>query len=326
MLFPFLGEVLSFFFSLSLAIPQFGLLSHISSLRLSLGHSGLVLKLNNTAHASLFSSHLLVALVWATSLLGVVVRHVICGFYLFIYFPPGYVALWESKTPHRPTSERVSWCLETSPLSQLPPRDGSPSLTLWSLFLYFIFCPTSFRRQWLPFWVPSVLHHRSEVVFWNFFRVQMIFWWICRGGSGLLVPFLWHLRTSLSRIDAFDLWCWRRLLRVSWTTRRSNWLILKEISPDYSLEDLMLKLKLQYLTTWCEELTHWKRPWCWERLRMGEGDGRGWKSCMASLIWWTWVWVSSGSWWWTGKPGVLQSMESQRVGHDWATELNWKRN
>ena len=77
------------------------------------------------------------------------------------------------------------------------------------------------------------------------------------------------------RIDAFELWCWRRLLRVPWTARRSNQSILKEISPGCSLEGLMLKLKSYTLATWCEELTHWKRPWCWERLRAGgEGDDR----------------------------------------------------
>ena len=81
------------------------------------------------------------------------------------------------------------------------------------------------------------------------------------------------------RIDAFELWCWRRLLRVPWTARRSNQSILKEDSPEYSLEGLMLKLKLQYLATWCEELTNLKRPWFWERLRAGgEGDNRGWDS------------------------------------------------
>ena len=73
-----------------------------------------------------------------------------------------------------------------------------------------------------------------------------------------------------------------------------------------------------------EELTHWKRPWCWERLKAGgEGDDRGWDGWMASLTWWMWVWVSSESWWMTGQPGVLQSMGSQRVGHDCVTELNW---
>ena len=79
---------------------------------------------------------------------------------------------------------------------------------------------------------------------------------------------------------------------------------------------------LNTLATWCKELTHWKGPWCWERLKAGrEGDNRGWDGWMASLTQWTWVWASFRSWWWTGKPGVLQSLGSQRVGHDWATEL-----
>ena len=77
------------------------------------------------------------------------------------------------------------------------------------------------------------------------------------------------------------------------------------------------------LATWCEELTHLKRSWCWERLKAGgEGDDRRWDGWMASPTQWTWVWASSRSWWWTGRPGVLQSMGSQRAGHDWATELN----
>ena len=81
------------------------------------------------------------------------------------------------------------------------------------------------------------------------------------------------------------------------------------------------------LATWCKELTHWKRPWCWERLKAGgEGDNRGWDGWMTSLTQWTWVWASSRSWWWTGQPGVLQSMGLQRVGPDWVTELNWKLN
>ena len=76
--------------------------------------------------------------------------------------------------------------------------------------------------------------------------------------------------------------------------------------------------------TWCEELTHLKRRWYWERLQAGgEGDDRGWDGWMASPTWWTWVWVDCGSWWWTGRPGMLRFMGSQRVGHDWATELNW---
>ena len=78
------------------------------------------------------------------------------------------------------------------------------------------------------------------------------------------------------------------------------------------------------MVTSCEELTHWKRLWCWEGLGAGgEGDNRGWDGWMASLIWWTWVWVNSRSWWWTGRPGMLRFMGSQRAGHDWATKLNW---
>ena len=81
---------------------------------------------------------------------------------------------------------------------------------------------------------------------------------------------------------------------------------------------------LHSLATWCEELTHWKKPWFWERLKAGEeGANRGWDGWMASPIQWTWIWVNSGSWWWTGGPGMLQSMGSQKVGHDWATELNY---
>ena len=105
--------------------------------------------------------------------------------------------------------------------------------------------------------------------------------------------------------------------------RESSQSILKEISPEYSLEGLIWSWSSNTLATLCEEPTHWKRPWWWERLKAGEGDDRGWDGWMASLIPWMWVWVSSESWWWTGKPGVPQSMGSQRVRHDWATELNW---
>ena len=76
------------------------------------------------------------------------------------------------------------------------------------------------------------------------------------------------------------------------------------------------------LATWCKEWTHWKRPWCWERLKAGEGGDRRWDGWMALLTQWIWVWVSSRSWWWTRKPGLQQSMGSQRVRHDWTTELN----
>ena len=78
------------------------------------------------------------------------------------------------------------------------------------------------------------------------------------------------------------------------------------------------------LVTWCKEMTHWKRPWCWESLKAGgEGDNRGWNGWMVSLTQWAWVWVNSGSWWWTGRPGVLQSMGLQRVWQEWVAELHW---
>ena len=126
------------------------------------------------------------------------------------------------------------------------------------------------------------------------------------------------------RTDAFEPWCWRRLLRVSWTSRRSNQSILKEINPEYSLERLMLNLKLQYFDHLMGKADSklLKRPWFWERLKVGWKEG-GWDGWMASPTRWTWVWVDSGSWWWTERPGVLQFMGSQRVRHDWATELNW---
>ena len=125
-------------------------------------------------------------------------------------------------------------------------------------------------------------------------------------------------------IDSFELWFWRWLLRVPWTARRSNQSILKEISPEYSLEGLMLKLRLQYfghLMQWADSL---------EKTLMLGGIGgrrrRGWQKMrcwVASLTRWTWVWVDSGTWWLTGRPGMLQFMGLQIVGHDWVTELKW---
>ena len=117
-------------------------------------------------------------------------------------------------------------------------------------------------------------------------------------------------KTEYWRIDAFEPWCWRRFLRVLWTAKRSNQSILKEISPEYSLERLMLKLKLNTLATWCQELTHLKKPWCWERLK-AEGDDRGWDGWMASPSQWAWIWACSGRWWKTGKPVCLFLQHSQ---------------
>ena len=134
-------------------------------------------------------------------------------------------------------------------------------------------------------------------------------------------------KAERQRIDAFELWCWRRLLRVPWTAKRSNQSLLKEISPGISLEGMMLKLKLQYFGHLMWRVDSLEKIWRWEGLGAGrEGDDRGWDGWMASLTWWTWVWVNSGSWWRTGRPGVLQFMGSQRARHNWATELNWTDN
>ena len=133
----------------------------------------------------------------------------------------------------------------------------------------------------------------------------------------------WNMKkTEHWKIDASEMWCWRRLLRVPWIARRSNQSILKEISPGCSLEGL--KLKLQYFGHLMWKLTHWNKPWWWEGLMAGgEGDDREWDGWMASPTRWTWLCVNSGSWWWTGRPGVLRFTGSQRVKHDRATETNW---
>ena len=142
----------------------------------------------------------------------------------------------------------------------------------------------------------------------------------CYGFSSSQV-WMWELCTIMKaecwRIDAFELRCWRRLLKVPWITRRSRQSILKEIIPEYSLERLMLKQKLQYFSTWCEELTHWKRPWCWERLRARGEEGQQ-----------SWAVITNSMDMSLSKVrglvmDMLQSMRSQRAGHDWVTELNW---
>ena len=121
------------------------------------------------------------------------------------------------------------------------------------------------------------------------------------------------------KIDDSELWCWRRLLRVIWTARRSNQSIPQEISTGCSLEGLMLKLKLQYFGHLIRRVDSLEKT-----LMLGaggEGNNRGWDGWMVSRTRCTWVWVNAWSWWWTGRPGLLWLMGSQRVRHDWVTEL-----
>ena len=128
-------------------------------------------------------------------------------------------------------------------------------------------------------------------------------------------------KAECQRIDAFELWCWRRLLRVPWTSWRSNQSIQRKSVLSIHWKPWCWSWCSNPLSTWCKELTHWKRPWCWARLKAGgEEDNRGWDGWLASPTQGTWVWASSGSWWWTRKPGVLQFMGLQRVRHDW---VNW---
>ena len=135
----------------------------------------------------------------------------------------------------------------------------------------------------------------------------------------------WTIKKAVHRsIDAFELWCWRTLespldckkIKPVHPKGNQSWIFIKRTDAEAETPILLA-------TSW-EELTHWKRPWCWKRLKAGgEGDDRGWDGWMASLTQWTWVWVNSSSWWWTGRPGMLQSMGSQRVRLNRANELNW---
>ena len=136
---------------------------------------------------------------------------------------------------------------------------------------------------------------------------------------------LWTMeKAEHRRIDAFELWCWRRLWRVPWTARKSNQSVWKEISPKYSLEGLMLKLKLQYPGLLMQRTNSWEKALMLGRLKAGrEGDIRGWAGWMASPTQWTRVWASSRSWWWTGKPGFLCCSPWDHKESDTTEQLNW---
>ena len=149
---------------------------------------------------------------------------------------------------------------------------------------------------------------------------------------------LWLYSLSSSHVWMWELdckegwasknWCFGTVVLEKTLESPLDWKEIKPVNPkgnqSWIFIGRMERWSSNTLATWCEELSHWKRPWCWERLKAGgEGDDRGWDGWMASPTRWTWVQESSRSWWWTGRPGVLQSLGSQRVRHNWATKLNW---
>ena len=159
--------------------------------------------------------------------------------------------------------------------------------------------------------IKCVSQKQCHIGSWSIFISTPFIAWGCWGWDG-------------RRVNFFGNYDCLRLLRVPWIARRSNQSILKEISPECSLEGLMFKLKLQYFGHLVWRVDSLEKTLMLEGLGAGgKGDDRGWDGWMTSPTRWTWVWVNSGSWWWTGRPDVLQFMGSQRVGHDWATELNW---
>ena len=162
----------------------------------------------------------------------------------------------------------------------------------------------------------SILKYRDITLLTKVHRVKAIFPAVMYGCESWTIK-----KAEYWTSDGFELSCWRKLLRVPWTARRSNQSILKEINPDIHWKDWCWNWSSNTLAIKCKKPTHWKRSWCWERLRAwGEGGNRGWDGWMASLTWWTWVWAGSGRWWKIRILGVLQSMGSQRIGHDLVAE------
>ena len=170
---------------------------------------------------------------------------------------------------------RHCWNYTTSQILPENRSENFPTYFMWSVLLW----PHSRERHQRKIHpnLDSILKSRDITLLTKVRLVKAVVFPVVMYGCKS-----WTIKKAeCRRIDAFKLWCWRRLLRVPWTARRSNQSILKEISPGCSLERLMLKPKLQYLATWCEELTHLKRLWCWERLKAGgEVDDRGWDGWM----------------------------------------------
>ena len=149
-------------------------------------------------------------------------------------------------------------------------------------------------------------------------------------GYGFSSIHVWMWELDYKESWALKKWCFWTVLSEKTLESLLNFKEIQPVHPEGDQSWVFIERtdveaeNSNILTTWCEELTHCKRPWCWERLRAGrEEDDRGWDGCMASPTQWTWVWVDSGSWWWTGRPGVLWFIASQRITHDWVTKVNW---
>ena len=193
---------------------------------------------------------------------------------------------------------------------------SNPSRNTW----YFIYSKSSNTQEQLEEYLEDEYIQKQRHYFANN--------GLSSQGYGFSSGHVWMWELDCEEGWALKNWCF-------WTVVLENTLEspldCKEIQPVHPKGDLGVHWKDWYwswnsntLATWCGELTHWKRPWCWEGLGAGgEADNRGWDGSMVSLTWWTWVWVNSGCWWWTGRPGLLRFMGLQRVRHDWATELNW---
>ena len=205
-------------------------------------------------------------------------------------------------------------------------QDFSPSALLISWTSYFLVEGTACSGNVSSLPSPTVLDADSTI--YALLKIKNIFthWQMSPRGQNSS-PYIWMWELDYKESWAQKNWCfWTVVLEKTLESPldcKEIRPVLKEISPGGSLEGLMLKLKLQYFGHLMWRADSFERPWCWERLRAGgEGDDRGWDGWMASPTRWTWVWVNSGSWWWTGRPSVLWFMGWQKVRHDWMTELN----
>ena len=223
--------------------------------------------------------------------------------------------------------QRIIWVAKSLPI--FPRQAKHHSSSAWDAFFLFhkatpgFLCNSDLKlaneNESLSNTAPASSNH--DLMSCTLQNLSMYFQQSLQDGIIQVSQFLiYFIFLAINKTDAFELWCWRRLLRVPRTARRSNQSILNVINPEYSLEGLMLKLKLQYLGHLMRRTGSLEKTLLLGKTECGKRrDDRGWDGWMASPTKWTWVWISSRSWWW--RPGVLQSMGLQRVQHDWVIEL-----